>query len=62
MNEALQYVIDCADSGDLAALLEKYATSKKFIYHGDNGLDLHFSNGKIIKVFHDGILLKIVEL
>lgn len=62
MNSALEYVVQCADRGDLQEFIEKNAKSKRCIYHGDNGLALHISNGKIVKVFHDGIPLKIVEL
>jgi len=62
MSEVLEYVIECADRGDLQEFLEKNATAKKCIYRGDNDLDLHFRSGKIIKVIHAGIELKLVEL
>jgi hypothetical protein len=62
MSEVLDYVVSCADRGDLQKFLEKHARSKKCIYHGDNGLDLQISYGKVIKVFHDGKELKLVEL
>ena len=62
MNKAMEYMIFCADKGDLAEFIEKNAKSKRCIYHGDNDLDLHFSNGKIIKVTHAGRKLKVVEL
>ena len=61
MNEAMEYLIKCADRGDLQEFL-KNCKEKKCIYHGDNSLDLHFRNGNIIKVFHDGKELKLVEL
>ena len=62
MNEAMEYIIFCADKGDLQEFLKKNAKSKRCIYRGDNGLDLHISNGKIIKVTHYGKELKVVEL
>ena len=62
MNKAMEYMIFCADKGDLAEFIEKNAKSKRCIYRGDNGLDLHFRNGKIEKVTHAGVPLKIVEL
>lgn len=61
MNEAMEYLIKCADRGDLQEFL-KNCKEKKCIYPGDNGLDLHISNGKITKVTHDGKELKLVEL
>lgn len=62
MNEAMEYLIKCADKGDLQEFLEKNATTKKCIYHGENDLDLHFRNGNIVKVTHAGIELKLVNL
>ena len=62
MNEAMQYLISCADKGDLKDFIEKNAKAKRCIYRGDNDLDLYFNTGKIVKVTHDGIPLKIVEL
>jgi len=62
MNSALEYVVQCADRGDLQKFLEKNTSTKKCIYHGENDLDLHFRNGKIVKVTHAGIELKLVEL
>ena len=61
MNEAMEYLIKCADRGDLNDFLKK-SKGKKCIYHGDNDLDLHFRDGKMIKVTHYGIELKLVEL
>ena len=62
MNAAMEYLIQCADKGDLAEFLEKCGKDKKCIYKGDNDLDLHIRNGKIIKVTHAGKELKLVEL
>jgi hypothetical protein len=62
MSEVLEYVSECADRGDLAEFLERNAKVKKCIYHGDNGLDLYFRNGKIVKVTHEGIELNLVLL
>ena len=62
MNSAFEYMVQCSDKGDFAKFLEKHSKSKKCIYHGDNDLDLHFRDGKMIKVTHYGIELKLVEL
>jgi len=62
MKSALEYVVRCADHGDLQEFLNKNGKAKRCIYHGANDLDLHFRNGKIIKVTHYGKELKLVEL
>lgn len=62
MDEVMEYIVECADRGDLAEFLKKNAKTKKCIYHGENDLDLHFSNGKIVKVTHAGIKLKLVKV
>ena len=62
MNEAMEYLIQCADRGDFQEFLEKCGKDKKCVYHGDNDLDLHIRNGEIIKATHAGIELKVVNL
>jgi hypothetical protein len=62
MDEAMEYLIKCADKGDLQEFLDKNTTTKKCIYHGENDLDLHFRNGKIVNVTLAGIELKLVEI
>ncbi len=62
MNTAMEYLIKCANRGDFQEFLKEHAKFKKCIYKGNNDLDLHFRNGKIIKITHAGIELKVVNL
>ena len=62
MNEVMQYVIACADKGDLAKFLMNCDKNRKYIYNGECGLDLHIENGEVTKVFCDGNELKLVEV
>jgi len=62
MNEAMEYLIECSDKGDLQEFLEKCGKDKKCIYKGNNAIDLHIYKGQIVKVTHKGINLKVVSL
>lgn len=62
MNKVMQYVIECADKGDLAEFLKNCDRNRKYIYNGQSGLDLHIENGEVTKVFCDGRELKLVEV
>lgn len=61
MDDVMQYLVSSADRGDFQHYLKK-SKGKKLVYKGNHGLDLHIFNGKIVKVFHDGVPLKIVQL
>lgn len=61
MDDVMQYVVSCADKGDFREFLKK-SKGRKLVYRGNHDLDLHVLNGKIIKVTHAGVTLKIVEL
>jgi len=61
MNEAMEYLIKCADKGDLAEFLRN-SSGKKVKYKGKDGFDLYIHDGKIVKVRHYGKPLMIVEL
>jgi len=62
MNKAMDYIIACADKGDLNEFIKNCDKHKECIYRGDNGLNLHIYRGEIVKVTHMGINLKVVEL
>ena len=62
MSEIMEYLYECADRGDLQEFLERNTKTKRCTYHGENDLDLYFRHGKVVKVTHAGIELKLVEL